>query len=40
MRVLGIPRIDLNRVLSLVATNGTRQFDAQLPYEMIIVGVR
>lgn len=39
VRVLGIPRISLNKVLTLVQNNGTQQFDAQLPYEMIIVGV-
>ena len=39
LRVLGIPRISLNKVISLVESNGTRQFNAQLPYEMIIVGV-
>jgi len=38
--VLGIPRINLNGVLALVAKHGTAQFDAQLPYEMIIVGVK
>lgn len=38
--VLGIPRINLNAVLALVAKHGTAQFDAQLPYEMIIVGVK
>ncbi len=39
LRVLGIPRISLNKVLTLVENNGTKRFDAQLPYEMIIVGV-
>jgi len=39
LRVLGIPRISLNKVLTLVQNNGTRQFEAPLPYEMIIVGV-
>jgi len=39
LRVLGVPRISLNKVISLVESNGTRQFNAQLPYEMIIVGV-
>jgi hypothetical protein len=38
-RVLGIPRINLNAVLFLVNQNGTKQFNAPLPYEMIIVGV-
>ena len=38
--VLGIPRINLNAVLALAAKHGSQQFDAQLPYEMIIVGVR
>jgi hypothetical protein len=38
--VLGIPRINLNAVLALAAKHHTAQFDAQLPYEMIIVGVR
>lgn len=38
-RVLGIPRINLSAVLALVNTRGTAQFRAQLPYEMIIVGV-
>jgi len=40
LRVLGIPRVNLNAVLSLVERNGTRQFDAQWPYEMIVMGVR
>lgn len=39
LRVLGIPRISLNKVRTLIQNNGTRQFDAELPYEMIIVGV-
>ena len=39
LRVLGIPRISLNKVLTLVQNNGTQQFEAQLPYEMIIVSV-
>jgi hypothetical protein len=39
-RVLGVPRINLNAVLSLVKKNGTAQFVAALPYEMIIVGVK
>jgi hypothetical protein len=38
-RVLGIPRINLNALMSLVKQNGTKQFSAQLPYEMIIVGI-
>jgi hypothetical protein len=38
--VLGIPRINLDGVLALVQKNGTQQFDAQLQYEMIIVGVK
>lgn len=38
--VLGIPRINLKRVLTLVAQHGTSQFETGLPYEMIIVGVR
>ena len=40
LHVLGIPRINLDGVLSLVQAHGTTQFSAQLPYEMIIVGVR
>ena len=40
MRVLAIPRIDLNAVLALVKENGTAQFRAALPYEMIVVGER
>ena len=39
LRVLGIPRISLNKVLTLVQNNGTKRFEAVLPYEMIIVGV-
>jgi len=39
LRVLGVPRISLNKVLALVQNNGTQQFNAPLPYEMIIVGV-
>lgn len=31
LRVLGVPRVNLNAVLSLVATNGTAQFTAALP---------
>ncbi len=37
--VLGIPRLNLNAVLSLVAEHGTTQFSTELPYEMIIVGI-
>lgn len=40
LRLLGIPRIDLRAVLTLVAQKGTKQFDAPLPYEMIVVGVQ
>lgn len=40
LHVLGIPRISLDGVLALVQKNGTQQFDAQLQYEMIIVGVK
>jgi hypothetical protein len=40
LHVLGIPRINLDAVLSMVTKHGTKQFDAQLPYEMIIVGVK
>jgi hypothetical protein len=39
LRVLGVPRVNLNAVLALVAKNGTAQFTAALPYEMIVVGV-
>jgi len=39
IRVLAIPRLDLNAVLEMVARQGTRQFEARLPYEMIVVGV-
>jgi hypothetical protein len=39
LHVLGIPRISLNKVLTLVQNHGTTRFDAPLPYEMIIVGV-
>lgn len=38
-RVLGIPRINLSAVLAMVNEHGTSEFDAQLPYEMIIVGI-
>jgi hypothetical protein len=38
--VLGIPRFNLNAVLALVKQNGTSQFQAALPYEIIVVGVR
>ena len=38
--VLGVPRINLRRVLELVDQHGTTQFESRLPYEMIIVGVR
>jgi hypothetical protein len=37
--VLGIPRVNLNAVSFLVEKNGTKQFSAKLPYEMIIVGI-
>jgi len=37
--VLGVPRIDLSAISSLVTANGTKQFSAKLPYEMIIVGI-
>jgi hypothetical protein len=37
--VLGVPRVNLNAVTALVAHNGTAQFTAKLPYEMIIVGI-
>lgn len=40
LHVLAIPRINLNAVLALVQANGTEQFRAKLPYEMIVVGVR
>jgi hypothetical protein len=39
LRVLGVPRVNLNAILALVAKNGTAQFIAALPYEMIVVGV-
>jgi hypothetical protein len=39
LRLLGVPRINLNALLALVAKNGTKQFTAALPYEMIVVGV-
>lgn len=38
-RLLGIPRINLNAILFLVGKHGTQQFEAKLPYEMIVVGV-
>ncbi|HJU74267.1 MAG TPA: hypothetical protein VJ717_11015 [Gemmatimonadaceae bacterium] len=38
-RVLGVPRLNLNAILHLVNKNGTKQFNAKLPYEMIIIGV-
>jgi len=38
--VLAVPRINLKSVLALVAKHKTAQFEAQLPYEMIIVGVK
>ncbi len=37
--LLGVPRLNLNAVMSLVKQNGTAQFTAKLPYEMIIVGI-
>jgi hypothetical protein len=37
--LLGIPRLNLNAIDTLVKQNGTAQFTAKLPYEMIIVGV-
>ena len=39
LHVLGIPRISLNKVLTMVQIHGTKKFDDDLPYEMIIVGV-
>jgi hypothetical protein len=38
-RVLGVPRVNLNAILALVKKHGSAQFDAPLPYEMIIVAV-
>lgn len=38
-RLLGIPRLNLNAISFLVGQHGTAQFDAKLPYEMIIVGI-
>ena len=38
--VLAVPRINLKTVLALVAKNKTAQFEAPLPYEMIIVGIK
>ena len=38
-RALGVPRVNLSAVLALVEQHGTRQFEAALPYEMIVVGV-
>jgi hypothetical protein len=40
LTVLGVPRINLNAVLALVKKHGSAQFDAPMPYEMIIVGVK
>ncbi|MCL4524582.1 MAG: hypothetical protein M1451_11850 [Acidobacteria bacterium] len=40
LRVLGIPRINLAEVAVLVQQNGLEQFTTNLPYEMIIVGVK
>jgi len=37
--VLGIPRVNLKRVMDLVTQNGTKQFKTQMPYEMIVVGI-
>jgi hypothetical protein len=39
LTVLGIPRIDLSELLKMISKHGTEQFEAELPYEMIIVGV-
>jgi hypothetical protein len=38
--VLGIPRINLHKVLDLVAKHGTEEFSAQLPHEMIVMGMK
>jgi len=37
--VLGIPRVNLKRVMDLVQQNGTKQFKTSMPYEMIVVGI-
>lgn len=37
--VLGVPRLNLNAVMDLVHRNGTAQFSAKLPYEMIVIGI-
>jgi hypothetical protein len=39
LHVLGIPRVNLERLSAAVRKKGTKQFKANLPYEMIIVGV-
>ncbi len=39
LHVLGIPRVNLERISFLVASNGQTQVTTSLPYEMIIVGV-
>jgi hypothetical protein len=38
--ILGIPRINLNAVLALVAKHGTKTITAPLQYEMIVVGAK
>jgi hypothetical protein len=39
LRVLGIPRVNLERVSHIVKQAGKKQVETKLPYEMIIVGV-
>jgi hypothetical protein len=39
MHVLGIPRVNLERISVMTAEHPGEEFEAQLPYEMIIVAV-
>jgi hypothetical protein len=39
LHVLGIPRVNLERISFLVSSAGQTQVTTSLPYEMIIVGV-
>ena len=39
LHVMGVPRINLNAIEFLAQEHGNAQFKAELPYEMIIVGV-
>jgi hypothetical protein len=39
LSLLGVPRVNLNALMALVDQNGTTEFKAKLPYEMIVIGI-